>query len=86
MNYGNIKAQLEEAFSQYTGDRCKILRRGKYTAGDHWKDGYITMVYETLSELSPDDTMYPFGLYSTRVLVGAFNRLTSRSVMDVWTD
>lgn len=86
MIYGNIKAEIEQAFSDYTAERCVLMRRGKYTGGDHLKDGYVAMAYETLMELSPLDDMYPFGTYSTRVLIGAFNRLTSKSVMDVWTD
>ena len=85
MTWGNIKAELEQALSDYTADRCKLLRKGKYTAGDHWRDGYVAMVHETLVELSPLDDMYPFTVYDTRVLIGAFNRLTSKNVVDVWT-
>lgn len=85
MTWGNIKADLDEALSQYSAERCILMRRGKYTAGDHWRDGYVAMVYETLMELSPIDDMYPFDTYKTRVLIGAFNRLTSKHVLDVWT-
>lgn len=86
MTYGNIKAEIDQAFSEYTAERCKLMRRGKYTAGDHWKDGITAMVQETLMELSPTDNMYPFTVDTTRIMIGAFNRLTSKSVMDVWTD
>lgn len=86
MTYGNIKAEIDQAMSDYTAERCKLIRRGKYSTGDHWHDGYTAMVYETLMELSPLDDLYPFGTYATRVLIGTFNRLTSKHVMDVWTD
>lgn len=85
MNWGNIKAELEQSLSNYSAERCKLMRKGKYTAGDHWRDGYVAMVHETLMELSPLDEMYPFSTYQARVLIGAFNRLTSTNVADVWS-
>lgn len=85
MTWGNIKAALDQAMSDYSAERCKIMRSGKYSSGDHWKDGYVAMLHETLQEVSPLDDMYPFTDYDVRVLIGAFNRLTSKSVSDVWT-
>jgi len=86
MTWGQIKLLLDNSLSTYSSNRCKLLRKGKYTSGDHYKDGYIAMVYETLKELSPTDSMYPFDTVKTRILIAAYNRLTGDKVEDVWSD
>ena len=85
MTWGDIKSLLSIAMSDYSTNRCEKLRVAKYSDGDHWKDGYLSMIYETLIEISPIDDMYPFDTTKTRRLIMTFNNLTSKSVENVWT-
>ena len=85
MTWGDVKSLLSTAMSDYSTKRCGKLRSAKYSDGDHWKDGYLSMVYETLIEISPIDDMYPFDTIKTRQLIMTFNNLTSKSVENIWT-
>ena len=84
MTWININGLLNEAMSVYTSKRTKLMRSGKYTSGDHYQDGYTSMLYETIKELSSEDEFYPLDELKTRSLIGAFNRITGENVPSVW--
>jgi hypothetical protein len=86
MTWVNIKELLNSALSNYSAKRTAIIRRGKYSSGDHWKDGYVSMLYETINELNIDDDFYPVDVLSTRFMIRSFNKLTGEKVPDIWTD
>jgi len=86
MTWGEIKLSLDIAMSDYATKRCGPLRSAKYTSGDHWKDGYIAMVFRTLKEISPIDEMYPMDKNKVEKLIRCFNNLTSEHVENVWAN
>lgn len=86
MTWLNIKSSLALGMSNYTAKRCKLLRRGKYMAGDHYQDGMVAMCYETILESSPIDDFYPMSIIDIRRLIFSFNNLTGETVPDVWTN
>lgn len=86
MTWGEIKLSLDIAMSDYSTKRGGTLRSGKYTTGDHWKDGYIAMVFKTLKEISPINEMYPMDEKKVKRLIWCFNNLTSGHVENVWSD
>jgi hypothetical protein len=86
MTWSNIKSLLSSSLSTYTAKRIALIRRGKYTSGDHYQDGYVAMLYETLNELSSTDDFYPLDIPSTRYTIRTFNKLTGEKVPDVWTN
>ena len=85
MIWTDIKSLLSSELSSYCDKRTLLIRSGKYTSGDHYQDGYISMLYETLQELLSDDTFYPLSKDANRKLIYVFNRLTGGKVPDVWT-
>lgn len=85
MNWLTLKGVLSTGLSTYTGKQTVKMRRGKYLSGDNYRDGYIAMLYETIQELTDEDTYYPLDLVKTRDLIFAFNKLTAERVPDVWT-
>ena len=85
MIWSDIKSLLSSESSVYCDKRVSLVRSGKYTSGDHYQDGYVSMIYETIQELLSNDTFYPIGKDNTRKLIYAFNRLTGGKVPDVWT-
>lgn len=85
MIWTDIKSLLDSEMSSYSSRRTKLVRAGKYSSGDHYQDGFISMLYETMQELNADDELYPFNFDSTRKLIYSFNRLTGCKVPDVWT-
>lgn len=86
MTWQDIKELIVISLSNYTAKRSKIIRSGKYTSGDHYQDGYVAMLYETLQDLSIVDEMYPFTISQTRRLIFAYNRLSGEKIIDVWKD
>ena len=85
MIWTDIKSLLNSEMSTYSLSRSSLIRSGKYTSGDHYQDGYVSMIYETLQELLASDTFYPIGKDATRNLIYSFNRLTGGKVPDIWT-
>jgi len=86
MIWGDIKSFLNLALSTYSQKRTALIRRGKYSSGDHYQDGYVAMIYETLNELDESNDFYPLGLLSTRYAIRSFNKLTGEKVPEVWTN
>lgn len=84
MTYSDIKSLLNQALSTYSAERTSLMRKGRYTSGDHYADGFVAMAYETLQELKCDETLYPLGRDGARRLIYAFNRLTGEKVPDIW--
>jgi hypothetical protein len=85
MIWTDIKSLLNSSLSVYSAKRVELLRCGKYTSSDHYQDGYVAMLYETLQELLLSDSFYPLDKESVRKLIYAFNRLTGEKVPDIWT-
>ena len=86
MTWQNIKELIVTSLSTYTSKRSKLMMSGKYTSGDHYQDGYIVMLYETLQDLSSVDQFYPLTVVGIRKLIFAYNRLSGERVIDVWKD
>jgi hypothetical protein len=62
------------------------MRKGKYTAGMHYNDGYAAMLFESVMELEEGDSYDPVTKAGARKMIVAFNKLTSSTVPDVWDD
>ena len=86
MTWTDIKSLLNDAMANYTAKRAKLLRRGKYSGGDHWNDGTVAMLYETIQEMNQTDEYDPIDKAGVRRLIYAFNRLTGEKVPDVWSE
>ena len=86
MTWSDTKGLVVISLSSYTAKRSKLIRSGRYTHGDHYQDGYVAMLYETLQDLSTTDQLYPFNMDGVRRLIFAYNRLTEEKVPDVWKD
>jgi hypothetical protein len=86
MVFDNIKATLGKQLSIYSGRQTAVMRKGKYTAGMHYNDGYAAMLFESIMETEESDNFHPLGKEGIRSLIFAFNRLTKSSVPDVWED
>lgn len=84
MDFSNVKATLGKSLSDYMSKQTVFMRRGKYTTGMHYKDGYVSMLFETIMELDPVDEYAPMTKDKTRILVNTFNKLTSSAVPSVW--
>ena len=85
MTWTELQAFLDEATSNYVTERVKIMKAGEYLSNDHFKDGYVGMIIETLQELLPDDDYYPLDVTKVRTLIYTLNRLTYQRVPDIWT-
>ena len=86
MTWNSLKGIIVWSMSSYVSRRSSIMRSGKYMSGDHYQDGYIAMLYETLQDLSSADELYPFSTHDVRRLIFAYNRLSGEKVIDVWKD
>lgn len=86
MIFTQVKATLGKHVSDFFIKRVTTMRKGKYTSGMHYNDGYASMLFETIMELEESEDYAPLDKAKTRQLVGAFNRLTSSVVPDVWSD
>jgi hypothetical protein len=85
MTWTELQAFLDEATSNYVADRELLMKGGQYLSNDHFKDGYIGMIIETLQEVLPEDDYFPLDVNKVRALIYTFNRLTYQRVPDIWT-
>ena len=87
MTYEQVKATLGNQMSVYMVGQTVIMRRGKYTSGMHYKDGYIGMLFETIMEVDEVTEEYdPLTKDEVRELIRTFNKLTASTVPDIWAD
>lgn len=86
MTFSEVKGLMAKQLSSYYTKRCDLMRKGKYTAGMQYNDGYVAMLFETINEIQEEDEYYPLSKAYTRRLIFAFNRLTGSYVPDVWED
>lgn len=87
MTYDQVKATLGNQTSQYMIKQSVIMRKGKYTSGMHYKDGYVGMLFETIMEIDEAVEEYaPLSKDDVRLLIRAFNKLTASTVPDIWAD
>jgi hypothetical protein len=87
MTYNEVKAVLASQMSVYMTDQTAVMRRGKYTAGMHYRDGFIAMLFETITEIDEVTEEYdPLTKENVRTLIRAFNRLTTSTVPNIWVD
>lgn len=85
MTFDEMKTLLNGSLSVYTAKQTDKMRAGTYNYSDHWRDGFVAMLYETIMELSMTDDYYPLDKTGIRRLIFAFDRYTGESVPDVWT-
>lgn len=87
MTFEQVKATLGSQMSAYMIRQTTIMRNGKYTSGMHYKDGYASMLFETIMEVDELVEEYdPLTKEQTRTLVRSFNKLTASTVPDIWVD
>lgn len=86
MTWSDIINQLNSEYSLYMNSQSDKLRRGKYVDSDNYRDGYVSMIFETLSELSPSDEYNPLDKPKVRRMISAFNRLTKAHVTNTWNE
>jgi hypothetical protein len=86
MTFEQVKATLGMQLSNFYTVRTVTMRKGKYTAGMHFNDGYAAMLFETIMELEESETYSPMTKATTRELIRAFNKITASTVPDVWDD
>lgn len=87
MTYDEVKSTLASQMSAYMVSQTAIMRRGKYTPGMHYKDGFIAMLFETITEIDETTEEYdPLTKEDVRILVKTFNKLTASTVPNIWVD
>jgi hypothetical protein len=86
MIYSDILSSLDGAISDYVDRQIRRMQMGKYSYTDHWRDGYIAMLNETLYDQRPEDDYYPLSHHKVRKLIATFNKITYQKVPDIWVE